>query len=120
MDSFQQETIKIALDEMFNGSSHFSICDVDKLSKILGSNCKSHPDYKFLSALHCVDFSSMSSDLKTELPNRVMNVLSTQFDTGLMSKALLAVSNGEVKDLPPIEDIEVIDKPRLRLFKMGK
>lgn len=117
MDNFQSETIKLALDKMLNQSSHFSICDVDKLAKLLGVNCDSHPDYTTLSALHCVHYSEMSASMKAELPNKIMRVLSAKFETGLMSKALAAIANGEIKDLPNIEDVEPKNQPRLRLFK---
>jgi hypothetical protein len=113
--NFQQEVIMAALDKMLNKSNHFSICDVDKLAKVLGVNPSSHPDYKLLSALHCVSYGDMSASMKAELPSRVMAVLSARFDVSLMAKALEAVSSGEIKDLPPIEDVEV--SPKLRLFK---
>lgn len=117
MDAFRTETIKLALDKMLNQSNHFSVCDVDRLGKTLGVNPESHPDYKLLNALHCVHYSEMSSQMKAELPERIMNCLSARFETGLMAKALEAVAMGEVKDLPPIEDTEATAKPRLRLFK---
>ena len=117
MDSFQQETIRLKLDEMFNDVGHFSICDVDKIGKLVGVNVKSHPDYKYLSALHCMDYSKMSAEMKAELPNRVMNVLSAKFDTDLMAKALIAVVNSEIKDQPCIEDREVKENKLISLFK---
>ena len=100
----KQEIITLALDKLLNKSKHFSICDVDKLSETLGTNSSSHPDYKFLNALHCVDYSEMSAELKSELPEMIMRVLTARFETGLMVKALLAVSSGEIKDLPNTED----------------
>lgn len=117
MDKFQQEAVSLALDKMFNQSSHFSICVIDKLAKNLGVNCESHPDYKVLNTLHCVHYTEMSAEMKAELPNKVMNVLSAKFEVGLMAKALAAVANGEIKDLPPIEDAEVGRSGVLRLLK---
>jgi len=117
MDEFKQETIRIALDKMLNDSGHFSICDVDKLANLIGTNPRSHPDYKVLNALHCVDFDKMSVEMKAELPNKIMNVLSASFETDLMARALIAVSTGEVKNLPPIEDVEVSEPKLISLFK---
>lgn len=117
MDDFQREAIQLNLDKLLNGSPSFSICAVDEMGKLLGVNPESHPDYKVLRALHCVRYTEMSSAMKAELPNKVMNCLASSFDTGLMSRALMAVANGEVKSLPAIEDLEVNESPRLRLFK---
>jgi len=116
MEAYHTEIIGLALDKMLNQESHFSICTVDKLAKIIGSNCSSHPEYKFLNSLHCVHYSEMSADLKAKLPEMIMNVLSSRFETGVMVKALAAVANGEIKDLPYIED-NAPPPSRLRLFK---
>ena len=117
MSQFKAETIRIALDKMLNGSGHFSICDLDKLGSLLGTNPKTHPDYRILNALHCVNYTEMSAEMKAELPGKIMGVLSASFDTDLMAKALIAVSSGEVKNLPPIEDVEVSKTKLIKLFK---
>jgi len=104
MQDYQKEIIATALDKMLNRQNHFSICTVDKISEAIGSNCSSHPDYKFLNALHCVNYSEMSEELKSKLPELIMSVLTARFDTGLMVKAMDAVLSGEVKDLPNTED----------------
>lgn len=110
-----QEIISLALDKMLNKQRHFSICTVDKLAETLGVNQHMHPDYKFLSALHCVHYTEMSLELKQKLPEMIMTVLSGRFETGLMAKALMAVRGGEIKNLPETED----DNPTrsLRLAK---
>lgn len=115
MQSHHIEIINLALDKMLNRESHFSICTVDKLAKTLGTNCELHPEYKFLNTLHCVHYSEMSADLKGRLPEMIMAVLSGRYDTGVMAKALAAVSAGEIKDLPNTED----DKPT-RIFRLAK
>lgn len=115
--SFESEVVKTTLDNLFNNKGHFDICTVDKLGRILNVNPQTHPDYDLLSALHCVNYSKMSAQMKSELPDRVMTVLTAKFETGLMAKALLAVSTGEINDLPPIEDVEIRKSPRLSLFK---
>jgi len=116
MDSFQQEAVRMAIDDMFNKSHCFSICDVDKIGKMVGTNPKAHPDYKFLSSIHCVHYTDMKPEFKAELPARVMQCLSSKVDSELMTKALLAVATGEIKNLPPIED----ETPAtLKLFNRG-
>ena len=115
MENHHIEIINLALDKMLNRGSHFSICTIDKLAKAIGTNCALHPDYRYLSNLHCVNYSEMSPDLIDRLPGMIMSVLSARFDTSVMAKALAAVHNGEIKDLPNIED----DCPTrvVRLFK---
>lgn len=116
MDAFTKETVKLKLDDIFNNSRYFSIHEINELASMLGVNIHSHPDYKVLRALSLVEYSSMSPSMKEELPNKVMSVLSSSFDTELMSKALIAVANGEIKELPPIEDVPVSESVRPRLY----
>jgi len=116
MKGHELEIINLALDKMLNRESHFNICAVDKLAKTLGVNCSAHPDYKYLNTLDCVGYAEMSLDLKAKLPEIIMAVLSGHFDTDLMVKALTAVRNGEVKDLPCIEDVGPTTKV-VKLFK---
>lgn len=116
MEKHHTEIIQITLNKLLNKNSFFSICDVDRLSDVLGTNCQAHPDYKYLHSLHCCSYSDMSRDLKEKLPEMIMNVLTSRFDTGLMAKALAAVANGEIKDLPYIEDSEPPKGRLVRLF----
>ena len=113
MEDFKEEVVMLLIDKILNKSSYFSVCDVEKLGKTLGYNVKSHPDYKYLNALHCTHYADMSNELKSKIPVMIMNCVSNQFDSSLITKALLAVKGGEVKDLPNTED----DCPTLRLIK---
>jgi len=115
--SFESDIVKLKMDEMFNGRGHFSICDIDDIGKIIGANPQSHKDYKLLKALHCVHYSDMSNDILAELKERCMAVMSAKFDTGLMSKALIAVMNGEVKDQPQIEDTYIDSRANIKRIK---
>ena len=117
MDKFKEEVIRIALDDLFNDHGSFYITTINDLGDTLGVNVRSHPDYNILRSLHCVSYSKMSPEMKAELPSRVMSVLSSKFNTDLMAKALIAVSTGEVKDLPCIEDVEVTSQPKLSLYR---
>jgi len=115
MQNHHIEIINLALDKMLNRDSYFCICTVDKLAETLGTNCKMHPDYKYLSTLHCVHYSEMSAGLKARLPEMIMAVLSGRYDTNVMAKALAAVASSEIKDLPETED----DQPT-RILKLAK
>ena len=106
--SFEKDVVTIALRELFNGSS-FSICDVRDIGKMIGSNPRKHPGYKFLNALHCVNYSDMTDDVRNALPQKVMECLrpdSLNFEA--MSHALTAEGSNAV----PIED-SYIDMPNV-------
>lgn len=106
--SFESDVVTIALKELFNGR-HFSICDVDKIGEMIGTNPSKHPGYKYLRALHCVDYSKMTDEVREQLPNRVMDCLrpdSMNFEA--MAMALTA----EGRDATPIED-SYIDNGRV-------
>lgn len=116
MEEFKKEALRLKLDKILNRDSFFQVCAVDSLAKMIGVNAKAHPDYQQLRALHCVDYSEMSDAMKAELPTKIMNCLTTSFDTRIMTKAIAAVATGEIKPLPPIEDIEVNSRQPLRLY----
>ena len=115
--SFESEVVRLKLDKLFNGGSSFYITDVDAIGKMIGTNPQSHKDYRFLSGLHCVSYSDMSEELLSELKGRCMAVISARFDTDLMSKALMAVMNGEVKDQPQIEDTYIDSRANIKRIK---
>jgi len=104
MEEHEKEIINLALDKLLNKKSYFDICIVDKVAETLNVNPGINPDYRFLSTLHCINYSDMSNDLKEKLPAMIMAVLSGRFDISLMTKALVAVQTGEIKDLPNTED----------------
>ncbi len=88
MDEFEKESVIAAMKKMFNGS-HFSICDVDKCLKVTGSVPDSR-DYNALSALHCVHWSEMSSELRDGVLEKTIAMLSNR---GLDLSALEMVFN---------------------------
>jgi len=98
------EIVKIGIDELLNKSGYFSICDLNKLAETLGVNAKLSKDYIYLNQLHCVNYSDMSDELLSDIPNMIMNCLSSSFDSGVMAKALIAVTAGEINGLPSSED----------------
>jgi len=104
VNEIDTEIVKLRLEKMLNGSGYFSICDLDRLGRMMGVNVQSHLSYKKLSTLHCINYSEMSPALKNEISSMVMECLTSRFETGLMAKAITAIRNGEVKDEPNIED----------------
>jgi hypothetical protein len=74
MDDFSKEAVIAAMTKMFRGS-HFSICDVDKCLKITGGIPNSS-DYDALSALHCVHWSDMSPQLRQQVLEKTVGMLS--------------------------------------------
>jgi hypothetical protein len=85
-----EEIVKLKLDEML-GASHFSICSLDILAETLGRRIGSHPYYSQLRALHCVKYSSMSPQLRADIPNMIVACLRGEVENmaALMTKAVL-------------------------------
>lgn len=99
--SFEHAVLEQALKKLF-GDSHFSICTLDKIGELIGVNPKAHGNYRFLHALHCVDYSSMSDAIKNQLQHKVMECLRPQFEfsAGVLARALVIEGNSYT----PIED----------------
>lgn len=88
-DEFTKNAIKIAVDKMFNKSSYFSICDVDKLAKVMGVNARNHSSYDSLNLLHCVDYSDMDIGMKEQIASKVFEILTqTKIDISNYSALL--------------------------------
>jgi len=84
MNDFQKEVIIAAMKKMFQGT-HFSICDLDKCLKITGAipDCE---DYDALSALHCVNWSNMSPELRQAVYKKTISMLSEEgFDLSVIN-----------------------------------
>ena len=72
---------------MFQGS-HFNICDLDKCLRITGT-IPNKQDYDSLSALHCVDWSAMSPQLRQGVLEKTVSMLSSEsFDLSVLDMAL--------------------------------
>lgn len=109
MTTFEQATITVALRELFEGC-HFSICSVDRLGELIGTNPKKHPGYRWLQALHCVDYAKMPREVRDELPQRVMEVLRPG---SLNFEGMAAALTREGRDHPPIEDNYLEASPKV-------
>ena len=62
MENLEKEVLKTALRKMFK-DGHFSICTIDKCLK-LSNTIADKKIYESMSALHCVNYSDMSEDLR--------------------------------------------------------
>ncbi len=112
-DKIKAEAMRLTINNLFNGQSYFSICDVDKLADSMGINAKSSAHYKTLSLLHCINYSEMSQDLKAELPQMVMECVTSGFDTsGIDFLARATVSE--------CEDDHAAIKNEKNIFRIGK
>jgi hypothetical protein len=121
MKSFELLTLEHAVRDMFNGT-HFSICDVDNIGKMLGRNPQQHPTYTFLRALHCVHFSDMAPDLRAQLQGKVAECLGgNEFNPARLVEQI----TDEGRDFQFTED-RFIDAPAghqnkfLRLLSKGR
>jgi len=94
MDEFHKQAALTGLKKMFAGK-HFDICVVKEALTITGCfmNAK---DEAAMRALHCVNFTDMSPDLRKMLFVKVMEVLSAEpsFNTELLSAVMDGGSSG--------------------------
>ena len=72
-DEFHQLAVSRQVDKVFSGG-HFSICDIDKLARLLGIS-PNQRIYSQLSAYHCIDFAEMSDREKELLQKKVVECL---------------------------------------------
>lgn len=91
MDQFKAEAIKLKLNQLFN-QSHFSICVVRDVAELLGNNCENHSEYKELRVLHCVKYRDMSAEMKSELNDKVMRVVTDSIEAKPKNLRLLTLS----------------------------
>ncbi len=106
--SFETDVVKVALKELINNRM-LSICSVDKIGKLIGSNPKKHPKYKFLSALHCVHYANMTQEVRDQIPQRVMECLRPD---SMNFEAMAIALTREGKDITPTEDAHT-DSPKV-------
>ena len=109
--SFHSEVLEQSLRKLFAGR-YFDICTVNSIGEMLGTEPRQHPDYKYLSALHCVHYSDMSATVRDELPGRVAAVLRPGFDINAAAMAFALTAEG--RGFAPIGDAPT--PRRLRLF----
>lgn len=69
----RQLVVQTALDHLFT-QSHFSICQLDSVLKIINAPQGSDA-YTLLRSLHCVDYAKMPRDLRDRIPHLVNECL---------------------------------------------
>lgn len=87
--SFERLAVEQAIKQLFR-NRHFSICLVDQIGEMLGTNPSQSPLYPFLRSLHCVNFSDMDPALRDQLQMKVVECLRPTFNTNAMIHALTA------------------------------
>lgn len=86
MNEFQKEVVITAMRKMFRGT-HFSICDLDKCLQITRT-IPNKMEYDSLSALHCVNWSEMSPQLRQMVLEKTVAMLSSEsFDLQILDLA---------------------------------
>lgn len=75
LNEFHLATIKHAANHMLYECRHFNICDFDKIAKMLGSDVGGN-DYRALSLMHCIDWADMAPELREQVRNTVIRLLS--------------------------------------------
>jgi hypothetical protein len=68
-----QLVAQTALNKLFT-KDHFDICTLRNVIEAIGKGNKSHPSYKQLQALHCVDYAEMPKALRDQIPMMVNEV----------------------------------------------
>ena len=99
--SFEHDVLAKALDKLLNGR-HFCITDMRNIGDLINVNVYQHPNYKWLHALHCVDYSEMTQEVRDAIPHKVMECLDPKrrINPDVMARALLI----EGDQLAGIED----------------
>lgn len=116
LERLQIDAAVTAMNKMLKGS-HFSICTVDNVAKMLGIHCRKD-SYDILRNLHCVDFTDMTREMRQAVPALIADTLGEPpaFQFNQPSNAIVTVINVEIVD---VEFTEVKEAPktgfRLRL-----
>lgn len=103
---FESAVIKQALDKLFNKSRYFDICSLDDIGRMLGVNPNKHPNYKYLRALHCINYGDLDPVIKQELPQRVFECLRPDINVNVDVFAHALTSEGN--NFAPTEDEQFI------------
>jgi len=91
----QNEVLKTAIKKMFN-DRHFDICTIGDLLKMTGSI--PNPDtFNKMNALHCVNYSDMSKELRDWLYRETLNMFAPNgFDKSLIDAVFDNDSNVQI------------------------
>lgn len=81
LTEFQQRACAVAVVKMLHGK-HFSICDLDTISKTMGrEQAMAGRDYAALRGLHCVDWADMGPELARMTREKCLDLLGLPAET---------------------------------------
>ena len=113
MENLEKEVIKTALKKMFK-ESHFNICTIDKCLKISNTI----PDkfvYNNMSALHCVNYSEMSEDLRKWLfENVILLFNNNRFDFSIFDVMPMKEEKKNESDVYVVSEIRELKKSKIQ------
>lgn len=94
LTDFEKNIICISLSKLVN-NRHYSICDLDKLMKLLGVT-KASKDYELFSLMHCVDYYDMGEQTADELIDKTLKFLG--IDTSVVDVPVTIVKGKPVPE----------------------
>lgn len=120
MDEDMEPNVRLALlglEHMFKDKSFFSICTVDACIKVLEPTFNQR-DYEALRALHCMDWSSMTPDMKKLVRKQVCDLLNIQLEEPAPPPPVKAPPSLIQAVIGQTPVAEVVDTRRLQMKKL--
>lgn len=99
MSEFKRSTLELAIKNLF-GKSHFDICALRDIGKMMGCNPEHSDLFPYLHSLHCVNYRDMPPEVLRNLQASVIECLRPQFNAAAVVFALTA----EGRDFAGTED----------------
>lgn len=117
MNTIDVEIIKLKLDKIFT-NRYFNICDVrDILEAYEISRSK---DYDKMSALHCVDYSKMSNDMKKWLRESIYNMVLNWYSMSKWTTISEIAQNGLIEQYVSLSDTSELAKQKKVLSLLNR
>ena len=115
MGNLEKEVIKTALKKMFK-ENHFNICTIDKCLKI-SNTIPDKSVYNNMSALHCVNYSEMSNDLRKWLFENVILLFNNNgFDFSIFDVMPMKEEKKEESDVYVVGEIHELKKTMIQML----
>ena len=115
MGNLEKEVIKTALKKMFK-ENHFNICTIDKCLKI-SNTIPDKSVYNNMSALHCVNYSEMSNDLRKWLFENVILLFNNNgFDFSIFDVMPMKQEKKEESDVYVVGEIHELKKTKIQML----
>lgn len=95
MEDLKKMAALTALNNML-ASSHFSICTIDAVAKMLNVQCRNDA-YAILSTLHCIDFAKMPDELRAKVPDLIQECpgVAPAYQFKTMDRQVIEVTPGQ-------------------------